>query len=64
MRFLTKTMANQSAMGMKGSVEKVEKALKSLGDKIKKLATTKSVVDLDAKVEALIATNDLKRRKG
>ena len=64
MRFLTKTMADQSAMGMKGSVEKVEKAFKSLGDKIKKLATTKSVVDLDAKVEALIAANDLKRRKG
>jgi hypothetical protein len=64
MRFLTKTMADQSAMGMKGSIEKVEKALKSLGNKIEKLATTKSVVDLDAKVEALITANDLKRRKG
>jgi hypothetical protein len=28
------------------------------------LATSKLVVDLEAKIEALIAANDLKRKKG
>jgi hypothetical protein len=49
---------------MKGNIEKVEKLLKTLSDKIEKLATSKLVVDLDAKIEALIAANKLKRKRG
>jgi hypothetical protein len=64
MRFLTQTMADQSAISMKGNIEKVEKLVRTLSDKIKKLAKSKSVVDLDAKIEALITANDLKRKKG
>ncbi len=64
MRFLTRTMADQSAIGMKGIIEKVEKLVKTLSDKIEKLAMNKSVVDLDAKIEALIVANNLKRKRG
>jgi hypothetical protein len=64
MQFLTRTMADQSAIGIKGNIEKVEKLVKTLSDKIEKLATSKLVVDLDAKIEALIAANNLKRNRG
>jgi hypothetical protein len=64
MRFLTWTMADQSVISMNGNIEKVEKLVKTLSDKIEKLSTSKLVVDLDTKIEALIAANNLKRKKG
>ncbi len=64
MRFLTQTMADQLAISMKRNIEKAEKLVKTLSDKTEKLATSKLVVDLDAKIEALIVANDLKRKRG
>ncbi len=54
---------DQLAIGMKRNIEKVEKLVKTLSDKIEKLATSKLVVDLDAKIETLIAANNFKRKK-
>ena len=64
MRFLTRTMADQSAMGLKGDITKIEKLVKSLADKVDNLATKKSHQDLDAKVESIISANSLKRKSG
>jgi multidrug resistance efflux pump len=62
MRFLTRTMADQTAAGLKGQVEKLEKQVKTLTDKLDALATKKSYHDLDAKVEGVISANSLNSR--
>jgi hypothetical protein len=64
MRFLTRTMADQSAMGLKADITKLEKQIKTLSDKLDNLATKKSHQDLDAKVEGVINANSLKRKSG
>jgi hypothetical protein len=63
MRFLTRTMANQLAMGIKSNVNKLEKQVKALADKADNLATKKSYHDLDAKLDAVISANNLKKRQ-
>ncbi len=57
MRFLTQMMADQSAMGLKSNVDKLEKQFKSLSEKVDAMATKKSYHDLDAKLEKVIHAN-------
>jgi hypothetical protein len=49
---------------MSFSPARTDLALKLLSDKIEKLAMSKLVVDLDAKIEVLIMAKDLKRKRG
>ncbi len=66
MRFLTRTMEDQTAVGLKvkGQVDKLEKQVKSLTDKLDSLATKKSFHDVDTKLEGIINANSLKRKSG
>ena len=64
MRFLTLTMADQTAVGLKGQIDKLEKQVKSLTDKLDLLATKKSFHDIDTKLEGVINANSLKRKSG
>ncbi len=64
MRFLILTMADQSSMGLKSSIDKLEKQVKSLTKKVDNLATKKSNHDLGAKLEGVIHTNNLKKKAG
>jgi hypothetical protein len=47
MQFLTCTMADQLAIGLKSNVNKLEKQVKALAHKADNLATKKSYHDLD-----------------
>ncbi len=58
------TMADQSAMGLKTNVNKLEKQVKSMSEKADTLATKKSNHDLDAKLKLVISANNLKRKAG
>ncbi len=60
--FLMQTMADQSAMGLKSNVNKLEKQLKLISKKVEALATKKSYHDLDAKLEGVIHANNLKKK--
>jgi hypothetical protein len=64
MRFLTRTMADQTAVGLKGQIDKLEKQVKALIDKLDLLATKKSFHDIDTKLEGIINANSLKRKSG
>ncbi len=64
MHFLTRTMADQMAAGLKGQVDKLEKQVKSLTDKLDTLVTKKSFLDVDTKLEGIINANFLKRKSG
>jgi hypothetical protein len=64
MHFLTRTMADQMAAGLKGQVDKLEKQVKSLTDKLDTLVTKKSFHDVDTKLEDIINANFLKRKSG
>ena len=64
MRFLTRTMADQMAVGLKGQIDKLEKQVKALIDKLDLLATKKSFHDIDTKLEGIINANSLKRKSG
>jgi hypothetical protein len=64
MCFLTHTMADQLAMGLKTNVDKLKKQVKSLLEKTDSLATKKSYHDLDAKLELVISANNLKKKAG
>jgi hypothetical protein len=48
----------------KSNIDKLEKQVKALADKADNLATKKSYHDLDAKLEAVISANNLKKKAG
>ena len=64
MRFLTRTMADQTAVGLKGQVDKLAKQVKLLTNKLDSLANKKSFHDVDTKLEGIINANSLKRESG
>jgi hypothetical protein len=64
MRFLTRTMADELAMELKSNINKLEKQLKLISEKVEALATKKLYHDLDAKLEGVIHTNNLKKKAG
>ncbi len=64
MCFLTRTIADQPAIGLKTNVNKLEKQVKSLSEKADTLTTKKSYHDLDAKLELVISANNLKKKAG
>ncbi len=64
MHFLTQTMADQLAMGLKSNINKLEKQLKLISKRMEALATKKPYHDLDAKLEGVIHTNNLKKKAG
>ena len=57
-------MADQTAVGLKGQIDKLEKQVKALIDKLDLLATKKSFHDIDTKLEGIINANSLKRKSG
>jgi hypothetical protein len=61
MRFLTRTMADQTAAGSKASTDSLTKQVKKLQDEH---ATTKALEKLGEKLEAIIKANNLKRTPG
>ena len=61
MRFLTRTMANQMAVGSKASMDSLTKQVKKLQDEH---ATAKALEKLGEKLETIIKANNLKRTPG
>ena len=57
-------MADQTAVGLKGQVDKLAKQVKLLTNKLDSLATKKSFHDVDTKLEGIINANSLKRESG
>ena len=62
-RFLTRHMADQTAMGLSGTVTALTTRVKKLEDHSGTKITQEMYNKLDAKVEAIITANDLKRKK-
>ena len=62
-RFLTRHMADQTAMGLSGTVTALTTRVKKLEDHSGSKITQEMFNKLDAKVEAIITANDLKRKK-
>ena len=61
--FLTRHMADQTAMGLSGTVTALTTRVKKLEDHSGTKITQEMYNKLDAKVEAIITANDLKRKK-
>jgi hypothetical protein len=61
MQFLTRTMADQMAVSMKGTLDALVKRVKKLKDKH---ATANGVQTLDTKLEVIIKANNLKQLAG
>ena len=57
-------MADQTAVGLKGQVDKLAKQVKLLTNKLDSLATKKSFHDVYTKLEGIINANSLKRESG
>jgi hypothetical protein len=61
--FLTRHMADQTFIGLKGSVNKLSTRVKKLEEHSGNKITQEMYNRLDAKVESIIKANDLKRNK-
>jgi hypothetical protein len=64
MHFLTCTMVDQLAMGLKTNIDKLKKQVKLLSEKTNSLANKKSYHDLDVKLKLVISANNLKKKTG
>ena len=53
-RFLTRNMADQSAMGLKSKAEGIEGEVKKLQKEVKEKATMEAHKKLDSKVQGLV----------